>query len=241
MKILLNIVLFSLLTSGCTKQAPMPNETAIEETVNPSNGESNFTYLALGDSYTIGESVKQPESFPYQLQNLLKIKGRSVANPKIIAVTGWTTDELQLAIKKENLKGTYSFVTLLIGVNNQYRGYPINTYKKEFSELLQTAITFAGGKKENVFVVSIPDWGATPFGKNSGRNPQIIASEIDSFNAANQEITLAAGVNYTNITPASRNATSDPSLIAGDGLHPNGKMYADWAEALLTKVLNVLK
>jgi lysophospholipase L1-like esterase len=241
MKILLNVILFSLLTSGCTKQEPMPSEPVIDNTVNPPVGTGNFTYLALGDSYTIGESVKQTESFPYQLQSLLKAKGTNVADPKIIAVTGWTTDELQSAIKKEHLTATYSFVTLLIGVNNQYRGYPISTYKKEFSELLQTAITFTGGNKDKVFVVSIPDWGATPFGKNSGRNTQTIANEIDSFNAANQEITLAAGVSYTNITPASRNAATDLSLVANDGLHPSAKMYAGWSDALLPKIANVLK
>ncbi|TCD27882.1 SGNH/GDSL hydrolase family protein [Pedobacter psychrodurus] len=241
MKILLSAILFSFLTSGCTKQQPMPIEPVIDRTTASPNGEGNFTYLALGDSYTIGQSVKQAESFPYQLQSLLKAKSKSVTNPKIIAVTGWTTDELQSAIKKENLTGTYSFVTLLIGVNNQYRGYPINTYKKEFAELLQTAITFAGGDKSKVFVVSIPDWGATPFGRNSGRDPQTIAAEIDSFNAANQEITLAAGVNYTNITPASRKATTDIALVADDGLHPSGKMYAEWAEALSAKVANVLE
>jgi len=241
MKILLSAILFSLLTSGCTKQAPMINEPTINPATNPSKTTGNFTYLALGDSYTIGESVKQAESFPYQLQNLLKAKGSEVANPKIIATTGWTTDELQAAIKKENLSGTFSFVTLLIGVNNQYRGYPISTYKKEFAELLQTAITYAGGNKNRVFVVSIPDWGVTPFGKNSGRPPETIAAEIDSFNAVNQEITFAAGVSYTNITPASRNAATDISLIAADGLHPSAKMYGQWAEALFPKVANVLK
>lgn len=207
----------------------------------PSSGTGNFTYLALGDSYTIGESVKQAESFPYQLQGLLKAQNISVANPKIIAVTGWTTDELQAAIKRENLNGIFSFVTLLIGVNNQYRGYPLSTYKKEFSELLQTAIAYAGGNKSRVFVVSIPDWGATPFGKNSGKNAETIALEIDSFNRANQEITLAAGVSYTNITPASRNAATDPSLVADDGLHPSAKMYAEWASALSTQLTPMLK
>lgn len=219
----------------------MINEPATPQSANPSNGTGNFTYLALGDSYTIGESVKQAESFPYQLQGLLKAQNITVANPKIIAVTGWTTDELQAAIKRENLNGTFGFVTLLIGVNNQYRGYPLTTYKKEFSELLQTAISYAGGNKSRVFVVSIPDWGATPFGKNSGRSTQTIASEIDSFNAANQEITLAAGVSYTNITPASRNAATDLSLVAADGLHPSAKMYAGWAASLSTKVAAVLK
>lgn len=241
MKILLSAILFSFLTSGCTKQGPMINEPAINQATNPSSGTGNFTYLALGDSYMIGEAIKQAESFPYQLQSLLKNQNINVANPKIIAVTGWTTDELQVAIKKENLTDTYSFVTLLIGVNNQYRGYPISTYKKEFAELLQTAINYAGGNKSRVFVVSIPDWGATPFGKNSGKSPQTIASEIDSFNAANQEITLAAGVSYTNITPASRNAATDLSLVASDGLHPSGKMYTEWATALSTKIGTVLK
>jgi lysophospholipase L1-like esterase len=241
MKILLSAILFSFLTSGCTKQAPMINEQVTDTATIPSNGTGNFTYLALGDSYTIGESVKQAASFPYQLQGLLKAQNIPVADPKIIAVTGWTTDELQAAIKRENLNGTFSFVTLLIGVNNQYRGYPLSTYKKEFTELLQTAITYAGGNKTRVFVVSIPDWGATPFGKNSGRSTQTIAGEIDNFNAANQEITLAAGVSYTNITPASRNAATDLSLVADDGLHPSAKMYTEWATALSTKVSALLK
>ncbi|MGQ7853764.1 SGNH/GDSL hydrolase family protein [Pedobacter sp. WC2501] len=241
MKILLSAILFSFLTSGCTKQTPMINEPAINQATHPSSGTGNFTYLALGDSYTIGEAVKQTQSFPYQLQSLLKNQNINVANPKIIATTGWTTDELQAAIKKENLTGSYSFVTLLIGVNNQYRGYALTTYKKEFAELLQTAINYAGGNKSKVFVVSIPDWGATPFGKNSGKNAQTIASEIDNFNTANQEITLAAGISYTNITPASRNATTDISLIADDGLHPSAKMYGQWAESLMTKVAPMLK
>jgi len=240
MKILFSVILFSFLTSGCTKHENMPVNTDIS-TTNPITGGSTFSYLALGDSYTLGEAVKQEESFPYQLQNLLKGKNIRVANPKIIAVTGWTTDELQAGIKKENLNGTYDFVTLLIGVNNQYRGYPLSTYRKEFSELLQKAIAFAGGDKNKVFVVSIPDWGATPFGKNSGRDTQVIAAEIDNFNSANQEITAAAGVNYTNITPASRNATTDIALVASDGLHPSSKMYGQWADALLTKVATVLK
>ncbi|TCD12793.1 SGNH/GDSL hydrolase family protein [Pedobacter frigidisoli] len=241
MKVFFNIVLFSLLSSSCTKTEEMPTIPKPETIHNiPSSG-NKITYLALGDSYTIGESVKQAESFPYQLQSLLKDKNIDVAAPKIIATTGWTTDELQRAIKTENLNQTFSFVTLLIGVNNQYRGYPISTYKKEFSELLQKAIAFANGDITRVFVVSIPDWGATPFGKNSGKNPQAIASEIDAFNAANQEIALAAGVSYTNITPASRNATTDPSLVANDGLHPSGKMYSEWASALLPKVSAILK
>lgn len=240
MKILLSVLLFSFLTSGCTKHENMVTNPD-PSTTNPITGGSTFSYLALGDSYTIGEAVKQAESFPYQLQSQLKDKNIRVANPKIIAVTGWTTDELLAGIKKENLSGTYDLVTLLIGVNNQYRGYPLSTYRKEFAELLQKAIAFAGGDVRKVFVISIPDWGATPFGKNSGRDTQAIAAEIDSFNAANQEITVAAGVNYTNITPASRNATTDVALVASDGLHPSGKMYTNWVNALVPKIVDVVK
>mgnify|MGYP003575766796 CR=1 FL=1 len=237
-------ILLSLLSSACTKTSEMPGTSKTDGPTMPtnsSNEQARFTYLALGDSYTIGEAVKQAESFPYQLQSLLKDKGLDVGTPKIIAKTGWTSDELQSAIKSENLTGTYSFVTLLIGVNNQYRGYPLSTYKKEFSELLQKAIAFANGDKSKVFVVSIPDWGATPFGKNSGRSPENIAAEIDTFNAANQDITTASGVSYTNITPASRNASNDASLVASDGLHPSGNMYSEWAAALLPKIFVVLK
>ena len=236
MKILLSTLLFSLLTSSCTKVKNMPVAQQPGNTIT----NNTFTYLALGDSYTIGESVTQVESFPYQLQNLLKAQGKNVANPKIIATTGWTTDELKTAITKAELNQKFDFVTLLIGVNNQYRGYPISTYKKEFSELLQTAISFVNGDKRRVFVISIPDWGATPFGKSSGRSSQTIAEEIDNFNKANQDITLAAGVNYTNITPSSRNANTNLALIAGDGLHPSGKMYSEWATALLPKVIDIL-
>lgn len=198
-------------------------------------------YLALGDSYTIGEAVSQNQSFPFQLQQLLKDKQIDVATPTVVARTGWTTDELQEAINSARLNKNYQFVTLLIGVNNQYRNYPIDTYRKDFTALLQQAIAFAGGDKSKVFVISIPDWGVTPFGKSATKSPETIAKEIDAFNAANQEITLNAGVSYTNITPASRNAATDTTLIAGDGLHPSAKMYAQWADALLPKILNALK
>ena len=198
-----------------------------------------LTYLALGDSYTIGESVKQSESFPYQLTAQLKAENVNVADPKIIAKTGWTTDELQAAIKAENLTQTYDIVTLLIGVNNQYRGYSKDTYRKEFKELLETAINFTGKNKKSVCVISIPDWGVTPFGKASGKGIQTIAEEIDAFNAINKEEALAAGVNYTDITLGSRMANADTSLIATDGLHPSGKMYLQWVAGILP-VLNTL-
>ena len=195
-----------------------------------------LTYLALGDSYTIGESVPQKESFPYQLVTALNAQKLSfAANPKIVARTGWTTDELQTAIRNENLGQNYDIVTLLIGVNNQYRGYSTATYRKEFRELLQSAINFAGKDKRKVFVVSIPDWGVTPFGKGSGKSTATIASEIDTFNAINKEETLALGVSYTDITPASRNAATDVSLIASDGLHPSGKCMQIGRKKLLLR------
>ncbi len=236
MKVLFCSILFSLLTSACSKPNNMP---AYQATDTPLNSKS-YTYLALGDSYTIGEQVKQEESFPFQLQNALKGKNLNVKSPKIIATTGWTTNELQSAIKQANLTDKYDFVTLLIGVNNQYRGYPIETYKKEFSELLQQAIVFANGDKSKVFVVSIPDWGVTPFAKGGSRSAQTIAEEIDNFNAANKQITLEAGVSYTDITPGSRKAVTDLSLVAPDGLHPSGKMYGEWTAALLPKITAVL-
>lgn len=241
MKLLFSIALFSFLSSGCPKENNMP--VAVNP-VNPSitsYPKGNFTYLALGDSYTIGESVKQSESFPYQLQTALKVNNRNVENPKIIAITGWTTDELQSAVRQAKLTDKFDFVTLLIGVNNQYRGYSLDTYKKEFSELLQTAIGFAKGRRARVFVISIPDWGVTPYAENYSKSPQVIASEIDTFNAVAEQITIAAGVSFTNITPGSRMAATDVSLIADDGLHPSGKMYTNWVNALAPKITEVVK
>lgn len=204
----------------------------MEETAISNPDKPELTYLALGDSYTIGESVQASESFPYQFAMQLRAQGLNVAKPRIIAKTGWTTDELQAAIKAENLTQTFDFVTLLIGVNNQYRGYSKVTYRKEFKELLQTAISFADGNKKRVFVVSIPDWGVTPFGLSSGKSIKAIADEIDAFNAINKEETLALEVSYTDITPGSRNAATDLSLVAKDGLHYSGKMHLQWASSI---------
>jgi len=230
-----NFILLCLcLLLGCEKSATQSMNS-------DSNNTNSLTYLALGDSYTIGEAVTAQESFPYQLVSQLKGQGFSFGAPKIVAKTGWTTDELQAAIKAENIKQTFDVVTLLIGVNNQYRGYPETTYRKEFKELLQTALAFAKGNKNRVFVVSIPDWGATPFGKNSGKDIRIIAQQIDAFNAINKEETLAIGISYTDITPGSRVASTDVSLIEKDGLHPSLKMYSEWTLALLPKIVSSLK
>ncbi|MFM6975723.1 MAG: GDSL-type esterase/lipase family protein [Sphingobacteriaceae bacterium] len=186
-----------------------------------------LSYLALGDSYTIGEAVTQAESFPYQLQQALSAKGIAVAEPIVIAQTGWTTDELIAAIQERKLKQTFDLVTLLIGVNNQYRGYALATYEKEFSELLQTAIAYAGGDPNKVRVISIPDWGVSPFAEKEGRDAAQVAEEIDAYNALNKLISMAARVSYIDITLHSRLASTDLSLLAADGLHPSGKMYAE--------------
>lgn len=190
----------------------------------------NFTYLALGDSYTIGEQVPHAENFPNQTVKLLRKDKFDIADPVIIAVTGWTTDELAAAIREHNLHETFSFVTLLIGVNNQYRGRDLDNYKQEFRELLEQAIVFAGGNPHHVFVLSIPDWGITPFAE--GKDREKIAKEIDAYNKANKEITEAYKSYYLYITDSTREAIRDRSLIAEDGLHPSGKEYAVWAEHL---------
>jgi len=193
---------------------------------------NQLSYLALGDSYTIGEAVEQHDSFPYQLVAMLNSKEHETAAPKIIAKTGWTTDELHNAIKQEQITKTFGLVTLLIGVNNQYRGYSQETYRKEFAELLAIAIGFAGEKKENVYVLSIPDWGVTEFAKNSGRDLKTISDEIDAFNQINKQETESKKVSYVDITPISRQAIKKQSLIANDGLHPSGKMYGEWAKLI---------
>ncbi len=195
-----------------------------------------LSYLALGDSYTIGEAVEQSASFPHQLVALLKEKGLEVSEPKVIAKTGWTTDELKAAIEQEKINETFDLVTLLIGVNNQYRGYSPEVYKKEFTELLEMAIGFAKGEQQRVYVVSIPNWGVTEFAQQSGRNQQTISEEIDVFNEINKQITLAKQVSYLDITPASREAVNDNSLIAKDGLHPSEKMYQQWAQRLAASI-----
>lgn len=196
----------------------------------------SLRYLALGDSYTIGTSVEVTERFPIQLTNALQKKGIKIQKPKIIARVGWSTDQLGAAMDRENLESrSWDLVTLLIGVNNQYRGGSLEQYKQEFEVLLKRAIVLAGNNKTKVIVISIPDYGVTPFGQRyqAGR----ISREIDEFNAANRKIVEQWGVPYCDITPISREALKDKSLLAEDQLHPSGKMYGRWVE-LLTKMIN---
>ena len=201
----------------------------------------SYTYLALGDSYTFGESVSADESFPFQLIAELKTDTSVVETPKIIAKTGWPTDELITAIKSTTLQPKYDFVTLLIGVNNQYKNFDTVIYRKEFKELLKTSIKYAGDKPENVFVLSIPDWSVTQFAKNSGRDVAKISAEIDFYNAISKKETAKTKAVYLDITPISREAVNNLNLIANDGLHPSALMYSRWVSTLAPLVKVKLK
>jgi len=201
----------------------------------------NHTLLCLGDSYTIGESVAENERFPIQTVELLKHDGIIFDKPIIIAKTGWTTDELAAAIKEANYTAPAegAYVTLLIGVNNQYRNRDAEEYRKQLVELLNTALNYAHGKKEHVFVLSIPDWGMTPFAEKDARGKVEIGKAIDLFNSINKEESIKAQVNYIDITPISRQVNTHPDFVAGDGLHPSGKMYAEWAKLLAAEMKKV--
>ncbi|MCB0819472.1 MAG: SGNH/GDSL hydrolase family protein [Bacteroidetes bacterium] len=188
-------------------------------------------YLALGDSYTIGEGVPEGNRFSDYLVNL---PGAGFEKPEIIAVTGWTTSELKAGIEQAKPAGVYDLVSLLIGVNNQYRGLHPDDYEQEFADLLNQAIGFAGGNKEHVIVLSIPDWGTTPFAE--GRNREQIAKEIDQFNAINKAICSNEGVFYCDITGLTRDEALKNLLVA-DNLHYSAEMYRLWAEKVYREYL----
>ena len=199
---------------------------------------ADIRYLALGDSYTIGESVPKDERWPNQLAELLTTNDIST-EVTMIARTGWTTDELWNGMQAVKIQPPYDLVSLLIGVNNQFRGRDIQEYREGFVFLLNKAIEYADGDPNRVIVLSIPDWGVTPFA--SSRDSKTIAVEINQFNSVNEEESKKAGVHYVDITPISREAVNDSSLIASDGLHPSGKMYAEWAKLAYPEVLKALR
>jgi len=239
MFIVLQSILFCLIIS-CTKQQintgnniytpPRNNDTTMTDTLH----ESNFTWLALGDSYTIGQSVTEQERFPAQTISLLKASNILFTNLEYIAITGWTTQNLLDGIAQKNPQGPFDVVSLLIGVNDQYQHLDTAGYRIRFTACLAKAIELAGNNKEHVFVLSIPDYSVTPFAKNM--DTAQISKEVDTFNAINKAITLSYNISYTEITTLTREAKNDISLIATDGLHPSGKEYAQWA-ALLEEVI----
>lgn len=215
------LALSTLLIAGAASAASVPAPAA------------PLRYLALGDSYTIGEGVAPVERWPVQLAELLRKQGVPVGEPQIIARTGWTVSELSSGIDAAAPRGPFDLVTLLIGVNDQYRGGDAETYRPAFRAMLARAVALAGGDPRRVVVLSIPDWGVTPFARQSGRDPARIAAAIDRFNVAGREETAAAGARFVDITPSTRRAASDPSLLAPDGLHYSGMMYAEWARLAL--------
>ena len=199
---------------------------------------TNYSYLALGDSYTIGEKVEEKDNFPNQTITLLNQSGKIFEDANIIAKTGWTTDELQEKLAQVRLAIPFDIVTLLIGVNNQYRGRSAEEYAVQFEQLLQQAIGYAGGKNQHVIVLSIPDWGVTPFAADRDRKK--IAEEIDQFNYINKKIASQYQVHYLDITPFTREAVNDLSLVAEDGLHPSGKDYKRWAVLVAKKIGEII-
>ncbi|MBI1798138.1 MAG: SGNH/GDSL hydrolase family protein [Candidatus Eisenbacteria bacterium] len=196
-------------------------------------------FLALGDSYTIGEGVPEAERWPVQLAVRLRERGAAIGAPEIIARTGWTTDELSAAIGTAAPGGRYALVTLMIGVNNQFRGRDLDEYRRQFQALLTQAVGFAGSEPSRVLVLSIPDWGVTPFA--AGRDRGRIAADIDRFNAVALEETDSAGARYIDVTPISREAAHDSSLIAPDGLHPSGRMYARWVDVAMEPAMEAFE
>jgi lysophospholipase L1-like esterase len=234
-KIIFALALF-VIFQNCTKQdTPSVSQTEYPPIIKQ---DTTIRYLALGDSYTIGERVTTPERYPEQLVEALRLSGIKTQSLRIIARTGWTTDELSNAMDDAKINdSTYTMVSLLIGVNNQYRNRSIDSYTPQFETLLKRAIELAGGKKEKVFVVSIPDYAYTPFGNGNTQ----ISSGIDTYNAVNKDIAQKYGVQYFNITPISREGLTDKALVATDGLHPSGKQYSRWVSLMLEDVKKLSK
>lgn len=233
--------LFALLVlTQCKKETAKGNVI-----INPPNNTGNDTtyiqqtYLALGDSYTIGQSVTQADRFPAQTTTLLKSSGIKMADPKYIATSGWRTDDLYAAIMNQQPTGSFDVVSLLIGVNDQYQRRDTTGYRDRFRQLLLRSISLAGNKRNHVFVLSIPDYSVTPFAANA--DTAFIRMQIDQFNQINREVTILESCQYLDITLSTREAAFDLSLIASDGLHPSGKEYGKWAGWLAPMMRSVLR
>jgi lysophospholipase L1-like esterase len=199
-----------------------------------------ISYLALGDSYTIGEGVAEADRWPAQLARALRAEGIALDDPRVIATTGWTTDELAAALDAVEPIREYGFVSLAVGVNNQYRGRSVENYRVEFMALIERAIGYAGGRADRVLVLSIPDWGVTRFGMASDRDAVEIAQELDAYNAAAAEVCARRGVAFVDITPISRARGAEDAMLAEDGLHPSTAMYAEWTALALPAVRGLL-
>lgn len=221
-----------LVLSGCNNSSEVKEETAV--TSEPSEA---ISYLALGDSYTIGESVEPAMRWPVLLADSLRRRGYDVENPQIIATTGWTTGDLLSAMDMQLEEETFDLISVLIGVNNQYQGKSIEAYEQDLHKIFSRAVELSRRGREGVFAVSIPDYGATPFGS---QNAEEIGREIDEFNAVFRKVAGEYGVEFYNITPISKRAESEPELIAEDGLHPSGRMYRLWVTEFVDEVAQLL-
>jgi lysophospholipase L1-like esterase len=200
-----------------------------------------LSYLALGDSYSIGEGVEERGRWPVQLAQALRDEGIALEDPRIIATTGWTTDELACAVDAAEPLGEWDFVSLLVGVNDQYRGRDVDDYVGAYATLLQRAIALAGGRAGRVLALSIPDWSVTPFARDSGRDRALIAAELDAYNQAAREICASLGVACVDIADISRDGGGDADMLVSDGLHPSAAMYARWVQAALPVARGMLR
>lgn len=227
-------LLSALLSWSCTQSTPEPAPAG--PTPPPGTPTATVSYLALGDSYTIGQSVPAAERWPVQLAGL---SGGQIQPPDLIAQTGWTTADLQRAIASSGNQRTYDLVTLLIGVNNQFQGLPLTQYRTEFRQLLGTAVRFADNRPGRVLVLSIPDWGRSPQGRRY--DPARISQEIDQFNAAARQECQSAGVTFLDITDLTRAAENDPAQFAADGLHYSGAQMQQWARRALPVVQGMVR
>jgi lysophospholipase L1-like esterase len=224
---------FSIGITACEKQV-ISNTTDT-----PVLNSSLKTYLALGDSYTIGQGVQPNERFPYLTALALRTGGINVSEPRYIATTGWTTMNLQDAIIAQNPPSTFDIVTLLIGVNDQYQRRDTAEYRIRFTQLLNKAIMLAANRPNRVFVLSIPDYSATPF--VPANDKERVSREITWFNMINKQVTLQNNIAYVDITPLTKDAANDPTLLASDGLHYSAKEHQKWADLLVPLVKKQLQ
>lgn len=230
-------IICALLSCG---SASTNSEKTVDHMQQPSSSET-LTYLALGDSYTIGEGVSESQRFPNQLVDQLNSEtNNNWGKPKIIAQTGWTVEELAEGINKEKIDGsTYDLVTLLIGVNNQYRGRSVESYKVEFEKMLARAIDFAGGDIEHVVVISIPNWGITPFAQAKNVDLAAVEKQIHTYNQVKREICEEKGIVFVDISAVYNESGAQIEMLAEDELHPSGQMYENWINEILPAIKNI--
>ena len=241
------IALAIMITSCRDKQLdlPAPPPVIVKDTIVVKDTSTitvpvgGFKYLALGDSYTIGQGVLEEARFPMQVAAILSAKNIAVNKPAIIAQTGWPTASLLAAIEQVNPAPDNDIVTLLIGVNDQYQSHDTTGYRNKFTTSLEKAIQLAKGKPHRVFVLSIPDYSVTPFGM--GAYASQTALEIDQFNSINKSVTLSYNVSYTDVTTISRAAKGNATMLAPDGLHPSGSQYRLWAEQVVIPITTQLR